>query len=120
MIDYSKIQLISSASSNKVQIEGSSSFSVAPLPGAGETFSVASVPHNFGTDNLLFQVAVNSTTAGAIIDETVLPWSSNDNRLISYARVDTTNLYVFVISSDSGGFGAPAFTVNYTYRVLVP
>jgi hypothetical protein len=120
MIDYSKIQLFSGASSNKLLLEGSSSFNIAPLGGAGETFSVATVPHPFGSDNLLYQVAVNSNTVGAIIDETVIPWSSNDNRIICYARVDTTNLYVFTISSDSSGLGAPAFTVNFTYRILVP
>lgn len=120
MIDYSKIQLFSGASSNKVLIEGNTSFSVAPLGGAGETFGSITIAHNFGSDNLLYQVAVNSTTVGALINETVIPWSSNDGRLTCYARIDSTNLYVFTISSDSSGFGAPAFTVNVTYRVLVP
>lgn len=120
MIDYSKIQLFSGASSNKVLIEGTSSFSVPPLGGAGETFGMLLLAHNFGSDNLLYQVAVNSTTVGALIDEVVIPWSSNDSRLITYARIDANNLYVFCISSDSSGFGAPAFTVNVTYRVLVP
>lgn len=120
MIDYLKLQLISLASSNKVLIEGTISFSVPPLGGAGETFGLVAVPHNFGDDNLLYQVAINSTTIGAIIDETVIPWSSNDNRLIAYARVDSVNLYIFCISSDSSGFGAPAFTVNCNYRILVP
>lgn len=120
MIDYTKIQLTSEASSNKVLIEGSSSFAVPPLPGAGEVFAFATIPHPFGSDNLLFQVAISSTTPGALIAETVIPWSSNDNRLISYLRLDSSNLYIFVISSDSGGLGAPAFTVNYSYRVLVP
>jgi len=120
VIDYAKLQLLSSASSNKVLIEGNTSFSVPPLPGSGETFGSITIPHNFGSDNLLYQVAVNSTTPGMLIDETVVPWSSNDNRIAAYARVDNTNLQVFAISNDSSGFGNPAFTVNVSYRVLVP
>lgn len=120
MIDYTKLQLFSAASSNKVWLEDSDSFAVGAVVGIGETFAVAAIPHGFGSDNLLTQVAINSTTIGSVIDETVLPWSSNDNRLIAYTRIDSTNLYIFVISSDSSGLGAPAFTVNYSYRILVP
>lgn len=119
MIDFTKIQLTSEASSNKLLIEGTGSFNVPVLPGAGETFGSATVAHNFGTSNLLFQVAINSPT-GVVIEETVLPWGSNDGRFFAYARIDTANLSIFAISSDTSGFGQPAFTVNYTYRVLVP
>lgn len=118
-VDFTKIQLSSTASSNKVLIEGSGSFSVAALAGAGETFGSATVAHNFGSDNLLYQVTANSTTVGALIDETTLPWSSSDNRVIMYARIDSTNLYVFCIDSSSGGAN-PARTINFFYRVLIP
>lgn len=116
MIDFTKIQLSSIASSNKVLIEGTSNFSVPSLPGIGETFGVGTVAHNFGTDNLLFQVSTN----GGPTDGAVLPWSSNDNRIIMYSRIDSVNLYTFCISSDSSGLGAPAFNIVYYYRVLIP
>lgn len=119
MIDYTKIQLVSAASSNKVLIEGSGSFGVAALGGVGETFSSVTIPHGATNDDLLVQVAMN-TSGGAVNGEAVLPWSSSDDRFISYTILDSTNLYIFMISSDSSGLGAPAFTVNYTYRVLVP
>jgi hypothetical protein len=114
--DFTKIQMSSSASSNKVLIQGTNNFSVAALAGAGETFGVGSVAHNFGSDNLLYQVS----TTGGPTDGAVLPWSSNDGRIMMYARVDTINLYVFCISSDSSGFGAPGFNIVYYYRVLIP
>lgn len=120
MIDFTKLQLLSSASSNKVLDEDSESFSVGAALAGAETFGVATIPHDFGSDNLLIQVAINSTTVGAVIDETVLPWSSNDNRRIAYTRLDSTNLYIFIISNATGGAGIPAFTANYTYRILVP
>ncbi len=114
--DFTKIQMSSSASSNKVIKEGSGSFNVPSLPGAGETFGFAAIAHTFIGDNLLWQVSTN----GGPTDGVVLPWSSNDNRINMYARLDTTNLYIYCISSDSSGLGAPAFTINYFYRVLIP
>lgn len=118
--DFTKIQMASSASSNKVLKEGSGTFNVSALGGAGETFGSATIAHGFSTDNLLYQVAARSDTVGALIDETVLPWSSNDNRINMYARIDSTNLYIYCISSDSSGLGAPARTISYAYRVLIP
>ncbi len=120
MIDYTKIQLISSARTNGKKKQGSGTFNVAALPGAGETFTTATIAHGHTSDNVLFQVGVKSTTVGALIDPTILPWASGDNRVIIYADVDSTNLYITCISSDSGGGGAPARTITYSYRVLIP
>lgn len=116
MIDYQKIQLVSNASSNKVLLEGSGSFTLASLPGAGETTTTDPVPHGFSSDNLLFQVSCD----GGPQDGTILPWESNDGRVILYASIDSTNLNVTGISSDLSGFGAPAYTITYYYRILVP
>jgi hypothetical protein len=114
--DYTKIQLISSASSNKVFAEGTGSFTISALGGAGETTTTATIPHGFSSDNLLFQVSTN----GGPQSGTILPWQSNDGRVTLYAYIDSTNLYVTGISSDSGGLGAPAYPITYYYRVLVP
>lgn len=116
MIDYSKIQMISSASSNKVLLEGTGAFTLAALPGAGETTTTATVTHSYGRDDLLFQVSTN----GAPTNGVMLPWQSNDGRITLYAKIDAFALYITGISSDSSGFGAPGYTISYFYRILIP
>lgn len=119
MNDLTKIQMSSDASSNKVFLENTNSpgtITVAALAGAGETQSTAIIPHDFGSDVLIPQV----TTIGAGTDGTVIPWESNDGRIIQYIRLDSNNLYITIISSDSGGGGALGFTVTYYYRLLIP
>jgi hypothetical protein len=114
--DFSKIQMLSSASSNKVLLEGSGTLSVNSLGTSGETHTTATIAHNFGSDNLLFQVSTN----GGPTDGVMLPWESSDSRIIQYASIDDTNLYITVNSNDSSGYGAGAFTITYYYRVLIP
>lgn len=117
--DFTKIQLSSSASSNKVFKENSGSpgtIIVAALGGAGETQSTAAIPHGFGSDILIPQV----TTIGVGTDGTIIPWQSSDSRITQYTRLDNTNLYITIISQDSSGFGAAGFTATYYYRLLIP
>lgn len=115
-IDYSKLQLLSDASSNKVLLEGSGTLTVAALSGSGQTHTTATISHGFSSDNLLFQVSTNGGPTNGVM----LPWESNDSRIIQYASVDSTNLYITVISYDGSGYGAQAFTITYFYRILVP
>lgn len=114
--DFTKIQMASSASSNKVLKQGSGSFTVSSLPGAGETFNYAQIPHGFNSDDLLVQVSTN----GGPTSGTVLPWESSDGRVFQYTELDDTNLYIVVISSDISGFGAPSYSIDYFYRILIP
>ena len=121
MSDFTKAKLASSASSNKLYKEGSGTFAVSALGGAGETFGFISIPHEYTkdgspSDELLYQVSTN----GGPVDGTILPWSSNDGRITQYAYVDSTNLTIVCISSDSSGSGAPARTISYYYRLLIP
>lgn len=116
MIDYTELQLSSNNSSNKILKEGTGSFVVPALPGAGETFNFATISHGFGSDNLLYQVSTSSN----VVTQAMLPWAPNDNRQIQYASIDSNNLYIYFISTDTGGLGEPAITVNYSYRILVP
>lgn len=117
-VDYSKIQLVSSASSNKLFQQGNGTFTVPSLPGIGEVFATATIPHTYNTDNLLFQVSATTDIAGT--QYTTLPWQSNDGRVWMYVYLDSSNLYIVRINSDTSGFGFPATTVNYAYRLLVP
>lgn len=115
-IDYNKIQMTTAASSNKVIKQDDDVIHVPLLPGAGEVLGVTTIPHNAGTDNLIFQVgATNVFGVNALF-----PWMSNDGRITLYAMVDTVNLYVCCISEDASGFGQAAFDVNFFYRILIP
>jgi hypothetical protein len=114
--DFTKIQMTSAASSNKVYKSGTTTVDIVALPGAGETFGMAAIGHSFGSGALIAQVSTN----GGPTDGTILPWTSNDNRIIQYAYVDDTNLYIICISSDSSGLGAPARTITAYYRLLIP
>lgn len=115
-IDYSKLQLLFNASSNKVVLEGSGTLTVPSLSSSGETHTIAVVPHNLNTDNLLFQVSTN----GGPTDGVTLPWESNDGRIIQYASIDDTNLYITVNSNDSSGYGTSSYLITYFYRILAP
>lgn len=115
-VDYTKIQLSSVASSNKMVLQGGGSFTVPALPGAGDTFGIATVAHPYGSDGLIYQVSVS----GVGIATTILPWQSNDGRRQAYVSVDSANLYIVCISSDASGLGNPSFNVQYTYRLLIP
>ena len=96
-VDFTKVQLSSTASSNKVLKEGSGTFSVAALGGAGETFSSVTIPHNFTSDNLIFQVGTSQNIAGDAIT-VVIPWRSGDGRVTTYARLNNTNLEIYCCS----------------------
>lgn len=116
MSSLEKLQMSSLASSQKVLLQGSGSFVVPALGGAGNLFASAVIPHGYGDDNLIFQVATDS----AAINGINLPWDSGDGRVAQYAQLDATNLEIFFLSSDASGFGAPSYTVNYAYRILIP
>ena len=113
------IQLSSDNSSNKVFKQGVGTFTVPNLPGAGDTYGIATIPHGYTSDNLMFQVSATTDLAGATGWAT-LPWESNDGRLIMYAYLDSTNLYIVSLHVDSSGSGYPSQVVNYQYRVLIP
>jgi hypothetical protein len=118
-VNIQNIQMSSITSSNKVLLEGSGSYTVPNLPGAGDTSGSVTIAHNYGSDNLMVQVQATTDTAGTS-GWAMLPWSSGDGRLIQYWSLDANNLYITTNHNDSSGFGYPASTVNYFYRILIP
>lgn len=115
-INLTNIQFSSGNSSNKLLKEGTGQVTVPNLPAAGDVHATATIAHNFGNDNLLFQVATTSSDQTNI----VLPWESNDGRAIHFASIDANNLYITVNHNDSSGFGYPGNVVTYYYRILIP
>lgn len=115
-MNFDKIQLSSTASSLKILQQGSGSFTVPALPGAGSISGSATILHSYSSDNLLFQAAFDGATTNGV----VIPWESNDGRTTAYGRIDSTALYLFCISSDASGGGSPSFVITYSYRILIP
>lgn len=118
MSDYTKIQMTSEASANKVLLSDKGTLNIPLLPGVGANSGNLIIPHGYGSDNLLFQVSVNdpATTNGL----TRLPWTTGDGRITIYANIDAQNLYIFGFHSDAGGGGDPARSLTVYYRVLIP
>lgn len=114
--DYTKIQMTSAASSNKVLKEGTGTFTIPGFTAPGESTATATIAHGFGSDELLVQVSVDNVTVGSA----AIPWGSNDNRLILYPAVDSTNLYITGIFSSGGAGAEPVIDVTYYYRILIP
>lgn len=117
-VDYSKLQMSTLASSNKVLLQGSGTIAVPNLPGTGQQAVIATIPHGYLNDQLLFQVSATISLTGT--NWTTLPYMSNDGRLIMWAYVDSTTLNIVINHNDSSGAGFPSSTVNYQYRVLIP
>lgn len=120
MIDYTKTERTSVASSNKVLLQGSGSFDVPSIGASSEVGTGTAIAHNYGSDNLLFQVVVWSNSAGAVLEAVRLPWGSGDNRLFVYTSLDATNLYISAVSSNSGTGSIPDRLIQFSYRILVP
>lgn len=116
MIDLANSVFASNESSLKLYMEGSGTLSVTGIGGVGNALSTATIAHGYGSDVLLWQVASSSGYATG----TIMPWMSNDGRLKLFARLDSTNLYILARVEDSSGSGFPGFTLDYSYRILIP
>jgi hypothetical protein len=116
MTNWNTIQLYSGASSNKIWLEDSGSFTVAAAPPSADAHTTIPIPHNFGSDNLIWQVSM--TDAGN--SRHIVPYAPGDNNLWLYASLDATNLYITATQIDSSGLGLPSYTCLYTYKLLVP
>jgi len=108
--------LDANVSSLKLLHEGSGEIHVPGNPGPGIQTGVATIPHGYGSSELLFQVATGSGYLGG---GSVVPFYTNDGRLLMYGRIDSTNLYI-VVEYQSAGDGWDAFNQDYSYRIFIP
>jgi hypothetical protein len=115
-IDWTKLQLYSGASSNKIWLENSGSFTVPAAPANGDAHATVPIAHGFISDNLIWQVSMTDSAG----DRHIVPYAPGDNSLWLYASLDSTNLYITGTQIDSSGLGIPAYTCSYTYKLLVP
>jgi hypothetical protein len=97
-------------------MEGSGTFTVPAAPPSSDNFATVTIPHGFGSDNLLWQVSM--TDAGG--DRHIVAYAPGDNTLWLYASLDATNLYITATQIDSSGSGIPSYACSYTYKILVP
>lgn len=112
------IQLSSDNTSLKLVIQGSATISVVAKVGGNFGSGLATIPHNAGTDNLIWQVAMfsNSLSSG---NNVPTPFESNDDGQLLHSYVNSTNLYVEVAQQSNTGSITP-FTVTFYYRVMLP
>lgn len=116
-IDFTTAQMTSEASSQKLVLEGSGTFTTAYLPSSGEVLGGVTIPHGQGTDRLLFQVSTSTDLAGTVINA-MAPWQSGDGRVTIWATIDSANLYIYRLNTTFSDF--PATTVKYVYKILIP
>lgn len=112
------IQLSSDNASLKLTAEGNAVISVTLLAGGFFAGGLVAVPHNAGTDNVIWQVATFSDTI-TTGNNVPTPFESNDDTTLIHSYVDSTNLYIEVAQQDSGGSITPYFMTCY-YRVALP
>lgn len=112
------IQQSSETISLKLLQQGAGSFVVVPNSlDAHFAEGISEVFHGFGSDELLWQVTFTSVETA---DSNVLtPYTPSDGRVSVISYVDSTNLYVGCMAQSAGDVYS-TFTVNYTYRLLVP
>jgi hypothetical protein len=113
-MDFTKVQVSTDSSSLKILAQGSDTLSVPAVAAGSTATGVVTVPHGYGSDELIFQVAVS----GEGID-TLIPWQSNDGIILLWATMDSTNLKVY---SRTGAFAGSQPARRYTvyYRILIP
>lgn len=120
MINPLLIQMSSQTASLKILAQGNGSF-VVPSASSGSPQSVTStINHNYGQNDLLWQVGFTivfsggGTTAGLMT-----PYVTADGQTTVISTVDDTNLYITGLAQTAGSPTLP-YTVNYSYRILVP
>lgn len=115
-IDQSKIQMSGVNSSLKLWLSGGGTITV-PAQGPYGSITVSTpISHGYGSDLLLAQVVVDWPD----YPYGPAPWHTPDGRLSTYYSINSTNLNIYINSIDTGGSGTGAYTMNYSYRLLIP
>lgn len=120
MTDFSKIQMSSKAASLKILAEGTGSLIVLSATAGNPQSTTNEVFHNYGSNNLLWQVGFTIIFSGGGTTTGLLtPWVSGDGQETVIATIDSTNLYI-TGKAQTAGSATLSYTVNYSYRILVP
>ncbi len=115
-----KVQMSSATASLKIIGEGNNSFDVAAASIGNPKSTTVTIPHHYGTDNLLWQIGFTIAFSGGSTTTGLLtPFVSADGQTTVVATVDTTNLYITGKAQTVGADTLP-YTVTYSYRILVP
>lgn len=108
-----QVQTHSDNSALKILLEGTGTFG---SPAGNNISGQAVIAHGYGSDNLLWQIAVTRSDTGRTY---LAPIFSADGRMGAYGILDATNL---TIRGElySAGDPYPAVTWTYRYRLLIP
>ena len=103
-------------SSLKLYKEGSGSTS---LPSGQDQSVTINIPHEYGSDKLLWQIFVKDMSNGAVYISPFRPPAGSGFYLDS--TLDAINLTLYIRSiGTGGGTPAPAYSWQYSYRILIP
>lgn len=111
------IQLSSDNASLKLAAEGSAKVSVVAVQAGQFADGLTVIPHNAGTDNLIWQVAMFSSSLDTG-NNVPTPFESNDDAELLHSYVDSTNLYIEVAQQSNTG-SLVNFVVDFYYRVMI-
>lgn len=121
-LDFEKIQLSARNSSLKLIQQGSGTLTVphgSTTPGGVEyTEGTVTIPHNYGSDELLCQVALGTFVGGA--PGMLAPQVTPARTIWIFAHLNETNLYITGGEARPGGVTAEGYSVAFYYRLLVP
>lgn len=95
----------------KVYKQGTFQVTVPAIASGSSGFGQTNIAHGYGSSELLFQVCVGDAVA---------PYTNPTGGYMVHAAIDNTNLIIEVADSYSGGGTQASFTVDGTYRLLLP
>lgn len=101
-------------SSTKLLLNGIVNIS---LPSGTTNNGTATVPHGYGSDELIYFV-VTRDTSGSTTNNMILPFSNSNASLIAFANLDQNNLYIRIGTTGFTPF--PATTWACEYYIFVP
>lgn len=120
MINPLLIQMSSKTASLKILAEGNGSLTVPSASSGSPKSATNTVNHNYGQNNLLWQVGFTIVfSGGGTMAGLMTPYVTADGQTTVLSTIDSNNLYITGLAQTAGS-PTLSYTVNYSYRILVP
>lgn len=115
------VQMSSETASLKLLLPpGGNSFVVPSASSGSPKQTTATVNHNYGNDNLIWQVGFTIIfSGGGTTTGLMTPYSSGDGQTVVNATLDSNNLYITGYAQ-TAGLPTLQYQVNYYYRIIIP
>lgn len=121
-IDPLKLQLSATNNSLKIYQQGSGTLTVpsgTTTPGPDNyTEATITIPHNYGSDELLIQITTGNFVGGS--PGWLTPQVNPRQTVWIFPHINDTNLYITGAESRPSGVTANGYSVSYSYRIFIP